>query len=68
MSPKMTKAHFELIAATIWHLTKNQAPDYPALVSQPTRLAIAVRFANELEHTNPSFDRARFVAAATRED
>ena len=60
----MTRKHFELIAATINHLTVNQAPDYPALVSLPTVRAIAVRFANELEHTNPNFDRERFIAAA----
>ena len=63
----MTRKDFELIAATINHLTVNQAPDYPALVSRATQRSIAVRFANELEHTNPAFDRVRFIAAATKD-
>jgi hypothetical protein len=50
----MTKKDFELIADVIgkaWH------------GSADTRADIANAFADELEETNPRFDRARFLTA-----
>lgn len=54
---KMTRQHFELIAATIRDLT----------FSPPNKQYIAAVFAATLDDTNPNFDRERFIAAATRE-
>ena len=51
---EMTKKDFELIAEVIgkaWH------------GSADTRADIANAFADELESTNPRFDRARFLTA-----
>lgn len=48
---EMQHRHFRTIAAII-----RQFPDYG-------RGPIAFRFANELEKTNPNFDRDRFMAA-----
>lgn len=50
----MTKKDFELIAEVIgnaWH------------GSADTRADIANAFADELENTNPRFDRAKFLTA-----
>jgi hypothetical protein len=56
--PKMTRAHFRLIADII-----NDMPDHaPTLRAQKT--AVARAFAAGLRKTNPAFDASRFITAA----
>lgn len=54
-SPIFTKRHYRIIAAAIHAVLRlrQTAPDHAA----------AQAAADELEHTNPEFDRERFVAA-----
>lgn len=59
-TPKMTKSHFELIAERT-----RSFPDFEYTLAGRARLAD--HFADALAATNPNFDRARFIAAATRE-
>lgn len=49
----MTKKDFELIARVIRRSNLSHG-----------KSELAVRFANELQNTNPRFDRGRFIAAA----
>jgi hypothetical protein len=65
----MSKQHFEMIARVLREANRHEAVDptfregWHAAVS-----AIGVRFADELNATNPRFDRSRFVAACMGED
>lgn len=78
-TPKFTRQDFEYIAATIRDLPNIETTpwgDVPGTDRvhrevpgrHPQRAALAVYFADALAPTNPNFDRARFIAAATRED
>lgn len=50
-SPKMTRAHFELIANTIRNMP----------IGKQTRKKIAKQFASNLCATNPQFQSAKFI-------
>lgn len=54
--PKMTRAHFELIADTIDNLA----------MFQSDKQAIAQAFVDSLRATNPAFDSHKFYERATR--
>lgn len=58
----MTKKDFEFIALSLYETLTlmGEGPDYIK--------DMATLWANRLQHTNPRFDRARFIAAATRKD
>lgn len=56
----MTSKDFELIARVLRDPTLH--------LQDSKRLALAVRFADELGSINPNFDRERFIAAATRKE
>ena len=59
-TPKMSKAHFELIADTL-KSAKDVHPD-------GMLTSLVYRFADALAATNPAFNRARFIAAALGEE
>lgn len=67
----MTRQHFELIAETIRHLGHPGGPSdqihHVDTVPWERQLSIAIHFANELELTNPNFDRQRFIEASTKD-
>lgn len=48
----MQRRHFELIARVVSHITNTT-----------NRRTVAEEFADELAHTNPQFDRAKFLRA-----
>ena len=62
-APKMTRAHFELIAAASYSLAPD--PDgESAAFDYLERERIASAFVQRLTPTNPNFDRERFIRAA----
>jgi len=61
----MQRRHFELIAQILRDEGQHQgasSPDYQGGRRQAV-LDIATRFARDLSHTNPQFDRNRFLKA-----
>lgn len=58
----MTKRDFELIARVLKEARAKHAPHLP------THDRIARAMANALAHTNPLFDRQRFLKACTGEE
>ena len=60
----MTRKDFELIAATLRRLGEDNALCFDSTDDRDT---IARVFANELSHTNPNFNRDRFIKAALPE-
>ena len=67
MATTMTRQHFELIARTLASVrpTKHRDEFDTGMHAQWGDSVSAL--ANALATTNPNFDRARFVAAATKE-
>lgn len=57
----MTKKDFELIAGVL-----RRADTCTAKIVDARE--VALMFADALQHTNPRFDRERFIAAATGRD
>lgn len=62
----MTARDYERIAAGIRHFRPEGMPAHPVFLAD-LRRSLAVQFADRLEGTNPRFDRARFITAATSE-
>lgn len=58
----MTRKDFVLIAEVLKKLGQDEAHCFD---SHADRIAIADRFADALRQTNESFDRGRFMEAAT---
>lgn len=67
-TPKMTRAHFQLIADLIREVPSFIFYDNDSVKSHVPRAQLADWFAQGLQGTNPNFDRARFLAAAWRWD
>jgi hypothetical protein len=63
---KMTRKHFELIAEAIRGMPNLGATSADQHFKR--QVLMAHHFADRLRATNADFDRARFIAAATRED
>lgn len=61
----MTRRDFIFIASIIKEVGEDQAL---AMDSSVDRVRLAEQFAAHLERANPSFDRVRFVEAATTEE
>ena len=59
----MTKKDFELIARVL----RTARSDTPDATGRRVTAELAAAFADELAATNPRFDRARFIAAATKD-
>lgn len=55
----MTKQDFQLIADTI----KGESFNWGGQMTDPQHERLASNFADALAHTNPRFDRARFLKA-----
>ena len=66
----MTKKDFELIASILRNLGEFEGVIGSGLHfdSSVDRVAIAEWFANELAHTNPLFDREKFIKACLPQD
>jgi hypothetical protein len=56
----MTHKDFELVADVV------ATAQYDSGSPQEVQVGLAMAFADRLAETNPRFDRARFVTAATR--
>lgn len=65
-NPKMTRAHFKLIAEALWLVKPRCATDTPERRDQWK--AQCVQMAAALAGTNPQFKRGRFLEACGVED
>lgn len=65
-SAKSTMEHRHF--ATIADIIKRNRPDDSWLAEIDQWSSMAKMFADELRHTNPKFDRARFLKACNAED
>jgi hypothetical protein len=56
----MTRKYFEMIAQAVDSLTRD------GIIHPAESIAVAFRFADAIEGTNPNFNRERFLEAATK--